>query len=105
MSSGNIAPIRVTFGRGYDVCIRGIDGTWRRDCILKSVSDEEATLTVERSIQRLNLREFVLLLSSTGLVYRRCELGRVNGAEINVRFLATKQERKRPRRVDLEETV
>jgi hypothetical protein len=81
---------RVTFGRGYDVCIMGIDGTWRRDCLLKAVSDVDAVLTVEGSVQGLNLKEFFLLLSSTGLAYRRCELLRVNGAEMDIQFLNTK---------------
>jgi len=58
-----------------------IDGTWRRDCLLNAISDNDAVLTVEGSIQGLNLKEFFLLLSSTGLAYRRCELVRVNGAE------------------------
>jgi hypothetical protein len=57
---------RVTFSRGYDVCIMAIDGTWRRDCQLNAVSDNDAGLTVEGSIQGLNLKEF-LLLSSPGL--------------------------------------
>ena len=61
-----------------------IDGTWRRDCLLNAISDNDATLTVEGSIQGLNLKEFFLLLSSTGLAYRRCELVRVNGTEIDV---------------------
>ena len=45
------------------------------------------TLTVEGSIQGLNLKEFFLLLSSTGLAYRRCELVRVNGTEMDIQFL------------------
>ena len=49
---------RVTFSRGYDVCLMAIDGTWRRDCQLNSISDTDATLTVEGSIQGLNLKEF-----------------------------------------------
>jgi hypothetical protein len=57
---------RVTFGRGYGVCIMGIDGTWRRDCLLSAISDTDAYLAVEGSIQGLNLKEFFLLLSSTG---------------------------------------
>jgi len=61
---------RVTFSRGYDVCIMAIDGTWRRDCQLNAISDNDAILTVEGSIQGLNLKEFFLLLSSTGLAYR-----------------------------------
>jgi hypothetical protein len=88
-------PERVTFSRGYGVCIMGIDGTWRRDCMLNAISDTDAILTVDGSIQGLNLKEFFLLLSSTGLAYRRCELVRVNGAEIDVQFLQTKQSQKK----------
>jgi hypothetical protein len=87
---------RVTFSRGYGVCIMGIDGTWRRDCMLNAISDTDAVLTVEGSIQGLNLKEFFLLLSSTGLAYRRCELVRVNGAEIDVQFLLGKNKKKQP---------
>jgi hypothetical protein len=87
---------RVEFGRGHDVCIMGIDGTWRRDCLLTAVSDNDAVLTVEGSIQGLNLKEFFLLLSSTGLAYRRCELVRVNGAEMDIQFLNVKARKKKP---------
>ena len=71
-------------------------GTWRRDCQLNAISDTDATLTVEGSIQGLNLKEFFLLLSSTGLAYRRCELVRVNGTEMDIRFLRGKHTKKRP---------
>src|SRR6266851_2685840 len=87
---------RVTFSRGYDVCIMAIDGTWRRDCVLNAISDTDATLTVEGSIQGLHLKEFFLLLSSTGLAYRRCELVRVNGTDMDVQFLKGKHAKKRP---------
>ncbi|MGY2931036.1 hypothetical protein ACVWZ6_000638 [Bradyrhizobium sp. GM6.1] len=86
---------RVTFSRGYDVCIMAIDGTWRRDCKLNAISDTDAILTVEGSIQGLNLKEFFLLLSSTGLAYRRCELVRVNGVEMDIQFLRGKNRKKR----------
>jgi hypothetical protein len=88
-------PERVTFSRGYGVCIMGIDGTWRRECVLNAISDTDAKLSVEGSIQGLNLKEFFLLLSSTGLAYRRCELVRVNGIEIEVEFLKGKNKKKR----------
>ena len=78
---------RVTFSRGYDVCLMAIDGTWRRDCQLNAISDTDATLT--------NLQEFFLLLSSTGLAYRRCELVRVNGTEMDIRFLRGKHGKKK----------
>ena len=96
MSEDSKAVERVTFSRGYDVCIMAIDGTWRRDCQLNAISDNDATLTVEGSIQGLNLKEFFLLLSSTGLAYRRCELVRVNGTEMDIQFLRTKNAKKRP---------
>jgi hypothetical protein len=50
---------------------------------------------VEGSIQGLNLKEFFLLLSSTGLAYRRCELVRVNGTDMDIRFLRGKNAKKR----------
>ena len=65
----------------------GIDGTWRRDCIMEDVSETGAKLTVEGSVEGLHLKEFFLLLSSTGLAYRRCELAWVNGDQIGVNFL------------------
>src|SRR6202166_1110056 len=95
MTDENKAHDRVTFSRGYSVCIMGIDGTWRRDCLLNAISDTEAVLTVEGAIQGLNLKEFFLLLSSTGLAYRRCELVRVNGTEIDVQFLKGRKKKKR----------
>jgi hypothetical protein len=84
---------RVNFSRGYDVCIMAIDGTWRRGCKLNGVSENDASLTVDGSIHGLNLKEFFLLLSSTGLAYRRCELVRVNGSEMDIHFLKGKKKK------------
>jgi|SRR5882757_2722375 len=94
---------RVTFSRGYDVRIMAIDGTWRRDCLLNAISDTDAALTVEGSIQGLNLKEFFLLLSSTGLAYRRCELVRVNGTDMDISFLRGKPGKKRSASRDAEQ--
>lgn len=93
MSEDSKGSGRVNFSRGYDVCIMAIDGTWRRDCKLNAISENDASLIVEGTIHGLNLKEFFLLLSSTGLAYRRCELVRVNGAEIDVHFLKGKKKR------------
>ena len=65
----------------------GIDGTWRRECTMEDISETGAKLTVEGSVEGLHLKEFFLLLSSTGLAYRRCELSWVNGDQIGVNFL------------------
>jgi hypothetical protein len=86
---------RVTFGRGHSVWIMAIDGTWRRSCILKGISAIDAELTLEGSIEGLNLKEFFLLLSSTGLAYRRCELSWVNGDQVGVNFLKQGDKKKK----------
>ena len=87
---------RVTFERGIPAQMMGIDGTWRRDCMMEDVSETGAKLTVEGSVEGLHLKEFFLLLSSTGLAYRRCELVRVNGSEMDVQFLKGKNNKRRP---------
>ena len=68
-----------------------IDGTWRRVCF---IADGGAKLTVEGSIEGLQLKEFFLLLSSTGLAYRRCELAWLNGDQIGVKFLKQSEKAK-----------
>jgi hypothetical protein len=78
---------RVSFERGFTAYMMAIDGTWRRPCNIEDISDTGARLLVDGSIEGLNLKEFFLVLSSTGLAYRRCELVRVNGEEIGVAFL------------------
>jgi hypothetical protein len=78
---------RVVFERGFAAHMMGIDGTWRRSCLVEDISESGAKLTVQGSVEGLALKEFFLLLSSTGLAYRRCELCWVNGEQIGVQFL------------------
>jgi len=75
-----------------------IDGTWRCNCIMEDVSEAGAKLTVEGSVEGVHLKEFFLLLSSTGLAYRRCELSWVNGDQIGVSFIKQGSKRKKPMR-------
>ncbi len=86
---------RVVFERGFAAIMMGIDGTWRRNCIMEDVGETGAKLTVEGSVEGLNLKEFFLLLSSTGLAYRRCELSWVNGDQIGVTFLKQVDKKKK----------
>lgn len=79
---------RVDFEQGIDVDMMGIDGTWRRSCKMMDISANGVLLAVNGSVAGLDLREFFLLLSSTGLAYRRCQLVRMNGDQIGARFLA-----------------
>ena len=89
---------RVVFERGIPAHMMGIDGTWRRGCIMEDVSEVGAKLTVEGSVEGLHLKEFFLLLSSTGLAYRRCELSWVNGDQIGVTFLKQGDKKKKQAR-------
>jgi hypothetical protein len=87
MAYGDRKDARVSFERGVDARIVGIDGTWFRECTLVDVSESGAKLIIPDSIKGLNLREFFLLLTPNGPTFRRCELIRVNGDEIGIRFL------------------
>ena len=78
---------RVVFARGIEVQILAIDGTWRRSCTMLDVSEAEARLVLKATVEGLSLKEFFLVLSSTGLAFRRCELAWVNGEQVGARFL------------------
>ena len=86
---------RVEFQKGFEAHMMAIDGTWRRSCILKDVSESGAKLILESSIEGLHLKEFFLVLSSNGLAYRRCQLAWINGAQIGVNFLKVGERRKK----------
>src|ERR1700694_4102500 len=88
MAYGDRKSERVDFERGIHVFIMGIDGTWRRDCMMIDVSQTGARLCIEGSFEGLDLKEFFLLLSSTGLAFRRCRLVRLAGDQVGVEFLA-----------------
>ena len=89
---------RVVFERGITAHMMGLDGTWRRDCTMEDISETGAKLTIDGSVEGLHLKEFFLLLSSTGLAYRRCELSWVNGDQIGVSFLKHTERKKKTAR-------
>ena len=80
---------RVEFSRGIPVQMVAIDGTWRRSCLMLDVAASGAKLTVKESVEGLNLKEFFLILSTTGVTYRRCQLAWINGNELGAQFLET----------------
>jgi hypothetical protein len=79
---------RIRFEGGIDVMLIGIDGTWRRPATLVDISASGACVILHQSMAGLNIKEFFLLLTPSGSTYRRCEMVRVNGEELGVRFLA-----------------
>lgn len=94
MRWNNRKAARVHFERRPRVNIMGVDGTWRRSCTLLDVSASGAKLEVEGSTDVLKTQEFFLVLSSTGMAFRRCELVWVNGTQVGVRFNTEKAKEK-----------
>jgi PilZ domain len=86
---------RVKFEHKRPVNLMGADGTWRRSASLLDVSETGARLEIEGSTEVLRAREFFLLLSSTGLAFRRCELIWIDGSHVGVRFIAEKGSKKK----------
>jgi PilZ domain len=84
---------RVEFSSGIPVRIVAVDGTWRRDCLMMDAADGGAKLTVKQPVEGLDLKEFFLVLSTTGSAYRRCELVWLNGDQLGVRFLGPGNDR------------
>ena len=62
---------RVKMDHRQPVNLMGSDGTWRRSCVLLDVSQSGAKIEVEGTLDVLQAKEFFMLLSSTGLAYRR----------------------------------
>ena len=94
MSTNSRKAARVHFEHKHLVNIMGVDGTWSRSCFLVDVSATGAKLVVEGTTDVLKAQEFFLVLSSSGLAFRRCELVWVNGTEVGIHFV-TEKTRKR----------
>lgn len=88
MRGENRKACRVSLEHAHTVNLMGVDGTWRRSCVLLDISDTGAKLAVEGPVNVLQAREFFLLLSSTGLAFRKCELVWIDGEQAGVRFIA-----------------
>jgi len=86
---------RVRFEHAHPVNLMGVDGTWRRSCVMLDISQTGAKLEVEGSPDVLRAREFFLLLSSTGLAFRRCELVWVDGTQVGVKFISAADKKAR----------
>jgi hypothetical protein len=94
MTWGKRKSDRVSFQRPHNVNLMAADGTWRRSCLLRDVSSTGAQLEIEGTTDVLQAREFFLVLSSTGLAFRRCELVWINGTVVGIRFLENKAKKK-----------
>jgi hypothetical protein len=82
---------RVQFGKGFAMKIIAIDGSWYRACEILDVSEDGAMLQFQDSLSGLVLDEFFLMLSSTGVAFRRCRLAWVNGSQMGVHFIKSNE--------------
>ena len=96
MAWGDRKAERVRLVRKQPVHVMGVDGTWRRSCFLVDISATGAKLEVEGSLDVLKSQQFFLILLATGNVFRRCELVRVDGSDVGVRFITEKKSKARP---------
>ncbi|QPF87757.1 PilZ domain-containing protein [Bradyrhizobium genosp. L] len=96
MTYGDRKSERVRLEHRHPVNLMGVDGTWRRGCVLLDISQSGARLEVDGTLDVLKAQEFFLILSSRGLAFRRCELIRVDGMEVGVRFIEEKRKKGRP---------
>ncbi|SHN81338.1 PilZ domain-containing protein [Bradyrhizobium erythrophlei] len=78
---------RVQFQRAFPANLMGVDGTWTRVCHMLDVSSTGARLEIEGTTEVLRAKEFFLVLSSTGLAFRRCEMVWIDGTTVGIRFL------------------
>jgi hypothetical protein len=85
---------RVQFDHRHPVNLMGVDGTWRRNCLLLDASASGAKLEIEGPVDVLQSKEFFLVLSSTGLAFRRCEMIWVDGSQIGVKFIENNKGKK-----------
>ena len=89
---------RVQFQHPYPATLMGVDGTWQRSCELRDVSSTGARIEVSGTTDVLRAKEFFLVLSSTGLAFRRCELVWIDGSTVGLRYLVNKADQKKPPR-------
>ncbi|KRP92334.1 pilus assembly protein PilZ [Bradyrhizobium yuanmingense] len=85
---------RVKMDHRQPVNLMGSDGTWRRSCVLLDVSQTGAKVEVEGTLDVLQAKEFFMLLSSTGLAYRRCELVWIDGTTAGIHFVTSQGKKK-----------
>lgn len=95
MKGENRVASRVRFEHRHPVNLMGVDGTWRRSCYLVDASATGAKLELEGSADVLQSKEFFLVLSSTGLAFRRCEMVWVDGSQVGVKFIDSDKAKKR----------
>ncbi|QAU43332.1 PilZ domain-containing protein (plasmid) [Bradyrhizobium sp. CCBAU 53351] len=76
----------VRFEHEHRMTLLAADGRWWRNCILIEASETGARVLIDGSPDVLRSRHFFLLLSTTGLAFRRCELVRLDGSEADILF-------------------
>jgi hypothetical protein len=81
---------RVRFEHKPPANLMGVDGTWRRSCTVLDISETGAKIEIDGPTNVLQAKEFFLVLSSTGLAFRRCQLVWIEGTQAGVNFISKK---------------
>ena len=87
---------RIEFEHDRNARMLSADGTWQRACKLLDISASGVQLELSGSLAGLDVKEFFLMLSSDGRVYRRCELVRIDGQQIGARIVEKALPKKNP---------
>lgn len=93
MAYGDRKSPRIAFSNAIDATLISIDGTCQHACLVFDISDSGAKLGLPAEDSRFELQEFFLLLSTRGVVHRRCRLVRRYGSEIGVAFIRSQPKR------------
>src|SRR5260221_14572209 len=86
----------VGFKKRFTANMMAMEGTSLRPCTMLDASDTGARLAIDGWMEGRALKEFLVVLSTVGKAYRRCELAWVNGNEAGVHFIKAGRKKTRP---------
>lgn len=92
MTWGKRKADRVHFQHLQTAQLVAADGSWRRPCTLSDISSSGAQFEIDEGA--LKDRNFFLVFAASGAVLRRCEVVRVVGSTVGVRFVTDQKPRR-----------
>lgn len=93
MTYGDRKSPRIAFTNAIDATVISIDGTCQHPCVVFDISESGAKIALVAENGVFELQEFFLLMSTRGVVHRRCRTVRRFGKEIGVAFVRDESKR------------
>lgn len=93
MAYGDRKSPRIAFTSAIDATVISIDGTCKHACTVFDISNSGAKIGLATEDNGFELQEFFLLMSTRGIVHRRCRIVRRYGNEIGVAFIRSETKR------------